>query len=362
MDAYTIGQVIKADILERTRRISFLLTCAGALFISFLSVPKMDAPLISIVIEPSVFRQGSNATWIPIAIALFGGILFPIIGLAYAGDTIGRDRESGFLYWMRSMNGNKGNYVIGKFLSNVLLLTVMWGMVLAGAAVMLPFQFPHEALGFSEFLTPFLGIYPGMLFAAACAAVIDSVSFPYGKKGNAAGIILLFSLFLINYLGSSLDYPILRIFDFSCYRWLMYSINHAVIPILGNPVQEMGILAPRGIFLESPGTKQLVFTGLINNSSYLFDKTALCLLSLGFAGLSAVLLENYEGERRGKPQGVGRKIKKNNAGVMQDASQEKPDCCSWKFHRYGNLSWPFYGCAPVSYNQALCGIMRGFSC
>ena len=104
MKLYIIYQVMKADLLERVRRSSFLAMCVFAMFLAFFSVPDMEAPLVSICMEPGIFRQGSNPSWIPIAIALCGGVLFPMIGLSFVKNNISTDRESGLLYGLQSMN------------------------------------------------------------------------------------------------------------------------------------------------------------------------------------------------------------------------------------------------------------------
>ena len=66
MKPYIIYQVMKADLLERARRPSFLAMCISAMFLAFFSVPDVEAPFVSICMEPGIFRQGSNASWIPI--------------------------------------------------------------------------------------------------------------------------------------------------------------------------------------------------------------------------------------------------------------------------------------------------------
>lgn len=167
MKPYIIYQVMKADLLERVRRSSFLAMCVFAMFLAFFSVPDVEAPFVSICMEPGIFSQGSNPSWIPIAIALCGGVLFPMIGLSFVKNNISMDRESGLLYGLQSMNMKKGNYIIGKVLSNLSMLTVMWLFVMLGAALMLPFLFPDQPLPFYDFISPFIGIYPGIVFAAA---------------------------------------------------------------------------------------------------------------------------------------------------------------------------------------------------
>ena len=244
MKLYIIYQILKADLLERTRRFSFLIICIFSMFLAFFSVPDVEAPLVSICMEPNIFNQGSNSSWISITIALCGGILFPMIGFSFVKNNIIMDRNNGLLYSMQSMNMKRENYIIGKFLSNLFILTVMWIFVLVGATLMIPFQFPNQPLNIYDFISPFIGIYPGIIFTSAFAVILESISFISNKAGNAIGLIVLFVIFLINYSTSNYNNPMIRVFDYSNYRWIMDSINNVVMPIIGRGVQETGILVP----------------------------------------------------------------------------------------------------------------------
>ena len=308
MKPYIIYQVMKADLLERVRRSSFLAMCVFAMFLAFFSVPDVEAPLVSICMEPGIFGQGSNPSWIPIAIALCGGVLFPMIGLSFVKNNISMDRESGLLYGLQSMNMKKGNYIIGKFLSNLSMLTVMWLFVMLGAALMLPFRFPDQPLPFYDFISPFIGIYPGIVFAAAFAVLLDSVPFISSKAGNAVGLTALFVMFLVNYSASGYDNPLLGAFDYGNYRWVMDSIDDAVVPVIGRGVRETGILVPGGMFAGSKGGQELVFHGLLWNRQYLMEKIILTAISMALVLSAVILLETAEKNKKtssGKPREKG---------------------------------------------------------
>lgn len=309
MKPYIIYQVMKADLLERVRRPSFLAMCISAMFLAFFSVPDVEAPLVSICMEPGIFSQGSNPSWIPIAIALCGGVLFPMIGLSFVKNNISMDRDSGLLYGLQSMNMKKGNYIIGKFLSNLSMLTVMWLFVMLGAALMLPFRFPDQPLPFYDFISPFIGIYPGIVFAAAFAVLLDSVPFISSKAGNAVGLTALFVMFLVNYSASGYDNPLLGAFDYGNYRWVMDSIDDAVVPVIGRGVRETGILVPGGMFAGSKGGQELVFHGLLWNRQYLMEKIILTAISMALVLSAVILLETAEKNKKtssGKPREKGR--------------------------------------------------------
>lgn len=294
MKPYIIYQISKADLMERTRRFSFLAICIFSMFLAFFSVPDVDAPFVSICMEPNIFNQGSNPSWVSITIALCGGMLFPMVGLSFVKNNINIDRKNGLLYSMQSMNLKKGDYILGKFFSNLFILTVMWIFVIVGAAIMIPFHYPNQSLNLYDFISPFIGIYPGIIFTSAFAILLESIPYTSSKAGNVIGLSILFVMFLINY--STSDYNIfgIRIFDFSNYRWVMESINNVVMPIIGREVQETGILVPGGMFADSVGQQDLFFHGLSWNSQYFIDKIILFVISIVVVLLAIILLETTE--------------------------------------------------------------------
>lgn len=299
MKPYIIYQILKADLLERTRRFSFLAMCAFSMFLAFFSVPDVKAPLVSICMEPNIFNQGSNSSWIPITIALCGGMLLPMAGLSFVKNNVSMDRNNGLLYSMQSMNMKKGNYIIGKFLSNLVILTAMWIFVMTGAALMMPFQFPGQPLSIHDFISPFIGMYPGIIFTSAFAVILESISFISNKAGNAIGLTTFFVIFLINYSASDYNYnnPLIRVFDYSNYRWVMDSIDDAVMPAIGRGVQETGILVPGGMFAGSKGGQELFFHGLSWSRQYFMDKIILIAIGALLVLLAVILLEKTEKDK-----------------------------------------------------------------
>lgn len=213
------------------------------------------------------------------------------------------------LYTMQSMNMKKGNYIIGKFCSNLLILTVMWILVILGAAVMLPFQYPNQALDLYDFISPFWGIYPGIVFASAFAILLESIPFPNSKSGNSIGLTALFVLFLINYSTSDYNNTMFRIFDFSNYKWIMDSINSAIIPIIGREVQETGLLVPGGMFADSRGGQDLFFHGLLWNSQYFKEKIILIIICIFLILLAVLLLESTELQKNISSVNLHKKIR-----------------------------------------------------
>lgn len=298
MKPYVIYQVFRADFLERTRRFSFMALCAAVMFLTFFSVPDVKAPFVSVCIEPNVFYQGSNATWVPITIALCGGILFPMIGFGFVKGAISMDRNSKFLYICQSMNMKKSDYITGKFLSNLLMLTIVWFVAVVSAAVMLIFKFSDSMPGFYEYISPFMGIYPGIVFTAVFAVLLESLPL-HDRFKNTIGISTLFIMFLISFSSTDYSNPLIRIMDYSNYKWNMSSINSIVNPVIGHDVWETGILVPGGMFSESRGTKEIFFRGLLWDGNYFADKLFLIAISLMLVA-AIMVLEQEEQEIKHK--------------------------------------------------------------
>jgi hypothetical protein len=159
---------------------------------------------------------------------------------------------------------------------------------------MIPLQFPKYTISLYDFITPFLGIYPGILFASAVAVLFECLLGKKLKNVNAAGITALFLLFLLTYKNRSSPLFIFRLMDFGGYRWITDSINESVIPIIGRPVATTGMLVPQGMFTQNNGVTELVFHGIANNAGYLLDKIALLIFCILLTFVSVTVLENKE--------------------------------------------------------------------
>ncbi len=116
-------------------------------------------------------------------------------------------------------------------------------------------------------------------------------------------------MFLVNYSASGYDNPLLGAFDYGNYRWVMDSIDDAVVPVIGRGVRETGILVPGGMFAGSKGGQELVFHGLLWNWQYLMEKIILTAISMALVLSAVILLETAEKNKKassGKPREKGR--------------------------------------------------------
>ena len=111
-----------------------------------------------------------------------------MIGLSFVKNNISMDRESGLLYNLQSMNMKKGNYVIGKFLSNLSVLTVMWLFVMLGAALMLPFRFTDQPLPFYDFSVPLSASVRGLFLSLLLQSCWRAYPLSAARPGMLPGL------------------------------------------------------------------------------------------------------------------------------------------------------------------------------
>ncbi len=103
-------------------------------------------------------------------------------------NNISMDRESSLLYGLQSMNMKKGNYIIGKFLSNLSMLTVMWLFVMLGAALMLPFRFPDQPLPFYDFISPLSVSIRGLFLPLLLQSCWRAYPLSAARQGMLSGL------------------------------------------------------------------------------------------------------------------------------------------------------------------------------
>ena len=119
-------------------------------------------------------------------------------------------------------------------------------------------------------------------------------------------------MFLVNYSASGYDNPLIGAFDYGNYRWVMDSINDAVVPMIGRGVQETGILVPGGMFADSKGGQELVFHGLLWNRQYLMDKVILTAISMALILSAVILLETTEKRKKASSRSLREKGQKSH--------------------------------------------------
>jgi hypothetical protein len=179
--ARAIFAIARADFLERVRRYSFLLTLLFAVFLGY------GAATGRITLHLGDYRGVYTSAWIGALVAVVTTCFVSLVGFYIVKNAIDRDRQTGVGQILAATPLSKVSYALGKFLSNLAVLSSMV-VVLAIAAVAMQFiaaEDPH--LDTIALLAPFVVIaLPSMALTAAFAVLFETLPLLRGGLGNVA--------------------------------------------------------------------------------------------------------------------------------------------------------------------------------
>jgi hypothetical protein len=179
-----LAELMKADVRERTRRYSFLVTIAATLYLVYL---VKDG---TIAVHMGNCQPVQNAAWTGMAMALCAITFVSLVGFYVIKNAIERDRETGVGQILAGTPVSTPLYMIGKLLSNFVVLAVVMA-ILAVAALFLQ-AFRGGEIDVTAMVTPFIFLaLPAMFFVSGLAVFFESVRFLRGGFGN----ILYFFVF-----------------------------------------------------------------------------------------------------------------------------------------------------------------------
>lgn len=251
----SLTRIIKATFLERSRRLSYWALIILTLIAAVIGYPRIKGPIKVFVLEPNLFIQANNPSWVPVSVVLVLGLFLPIISYLFLKNTIEIDDQNHTNVLMASVSFSKINYIGGKFLANCLLLFILWIVIILGTIIMVILQFPGKFIDFYQFLTPFLTLLPGIFIISTLAIFTEIVPFLRG----ILGIILVSFFSLICYGVSIENYNsfFLKIINPSGSSYLFKMIQDTCIKTVGQPLKQTMLLSS-GNFKET-GKQTLFF-------------------------------------------------------------------------------------------------------
>lgn len=232
----SLTRIVKATFLERSRCLSYWALIILALIAAVIGYPRIKGPIKVFVLEPNVFIQASNPSWVPVSVVLVLGLFLPIISYLFLKNTIGIDYQNHTNVILASVLFSKIKYIGGKFLANCLLLFILWIIIILGKIIMVILQFPGKFIDFYQFLTPFLTLLPCIFIISMLAIFTEIVPF---LRGNL-GIILVSFFSLICYGVSIENYNslFLKIINPSGSSYLFKMIQDTCAKTVGQPLKQ----------------------------------------------------------------------------------------------------------------------------
>lgn len=168
-----------ADVLERTRRYSFLMMTAATLYLAY-AIGHGD-----LVLRLDSWVGTMNSAWVGGMVATTAIVVVSLFGFYLVKNTIERDLLTGVGQIIATTPVTTVTYLLGKWLSNVAVLSALLG-ILALAAIVLQ-ALAHAPGGFriDALLEPFLLLgLPAMSCVAALALLFEIIPWLRGGGGN----------------------------------------------------------------------------------------------------------------------------------------------------------------------------------
>ncbi len=230
-----------ADFYERARRYSFLVTLAAVILMGvlvnngsmFLCLRSTDPNLLS-----TSYRGEFNSAWIGTMTVLVLNNFLGLFGFYLVSDCIKRDIRTGVGQIIATTPISRVEYLIGKWISNCLVLFLLVLILAVAAAIMVLVQ-GQAVLDLGALLLPFFAVaLPFMTLVAALAVVFDSVPWLRGTVGNAVYFALWLAVALPS-INGGMGLPLLKdplgidVFRSSLYAWANSAFPNEMIGGLG---------------------------------------------------------------------------------------------------------------------------------
>jgi hypothetical protein len=184
----TVYHLVRADVLERVRRNSFLIILGGTVYAGYMMVPSVEAPYNAFII--SGYRGYYNSPWVGTVFGLIVSTMLTLIGFYLIKGAVSRDYSTGVGQIIAATPISKPAYILGKWLSNLTVLT----LILVALTVMAPIMQlirAEGALDIWALVIPiwFMG-FPALAIVAAIAVLFESIPFLRGGTGNVVYFII----------------------------------------------------------------------------------------------------------------------------------------------------------------------------
>jgi hypothetical protein len=188
---HSVYHLARADFLERVRRYSFLVLLGATTYLGYLFVPPTDAAYQTVALGDA--RGIYNSPWVGAMFGLMVSTLVTLIAFYPIKNAVARDRETQVGQIIAATPVRGPAYVLGKWLSNVALLSLLLCVMTGMAAVMqwVRAEDPHVRL--AALAAPlWWTAFPASCLVAAVAVVFECIPFLSGGLGN----IVYFFLFM----------------------------------------------------------------------------------------------------------------------------------------------------------------------
>jgi hypothetical protein len=192
-----------ADFRERVRRPAYVVVLGAAVVLGYLAVPATTDHWT--IVNSGSYRGVYDSAYVGMVTALAGALWLSTGGFYVIRTAVARDRQTGVGELLAATPMRTGDYLIGKFLSNLLVLASMAGVLAVAALAMQLARGESRSVDPFALLTPFvLCTLPVLAVTAAAAIIFETTPVLRGGLGN---IIWLFASLTAAIVGQSASAP-----------------------------------------------------------------------------------------------------------------------------------------------------------
>ncbi len=279
-----LAAIVRVDFLVRFRRVStvivFLLLSAFAYV--WLPAPSSGRTLIQINDHRAIYNSGA----IGMGTASLGMIFVGLFGFYVISNAIRRDVVTRCGLVAASTPMRTGEYLLGKFLGNILFLTTFLGgfMLSSMAMLLVRGEAPIEPL---VFVGQYLLLTPSaVVFVSAVAVLFESIPFLSGKFGDVAYFFfwMAFLGLVIGDEASKRGISWARYFDVTGFGFMMDQMTRTL------HTSSLSI----GASTFDPKKAPVVFPGLSLTREWVLPRLASTLVPLLFLPLAALFFHRFD--------------------------------------------------------------------
>jgi ABC-type transport system involved in multi-copper enzyme maturation permease subunit len=186
--------IAMADFRDRARRPAFVVMLLAAAGLGYLAAPPPSTGYTMVKIGE--FRGAYDSGYLGVMLAMVAGLWLSLCGFYAVKNTIARDAATGVGQVLVATPLSRAGYLLGKYLSNLMVLAAMAGVLALTGLGMLLLRGESDGVDLVALWLPFpLLCLPFLGVAAASALVFESVRPLRGGAGNVVwffGYLLLF--------------------------------------------------------------------------------------------------------------------------------------------------------------------------
>ncbi|MFB4313802.1 hypothetical protein [Actinomadura sp. 21ATH] len=183
--AAPVAAAAVADFRERTRRPAYGVTLAAAVLLGYMALPPASSTFV--IMNAGGHRGVYDSAYAGTVTALAGSLWLMLGGFYVVRGAVARDEATGVGEILAATRLSGAGYLAGKFLSNLMVLASMAGVLAVTALVLQLARGESRTIDPAALLLPFVLLtLPVLAVTAAAAVLVETVPVLRAGLGNIA--------------------------------------------------------------------------------------------------------------------------------------------------------------------------------